>query len=408
VDQIKIIAFTHKTTPLVNIGKMHIDESERAARLESLSHIGIEEVVFLSTCNRVEIIFTDECELNTQRKAEIFEKLYPKWDIKSIHWAIDNSTGFSGFEAVKHSFATASSLDSLVIGEREIITQVRAAYDFSNKHGMLSDALRILMTKTLSCAKYIYTHTNIARNPVSVVSLAFRILKRYQIGLNERVIVVGAGDTNTKMCKFLHKHGIHQFTVFNRTFEKAQTLAEQIGGKAYPLNELPNFKEGFDILLVCTGAENPTVSLDTYQTLLNGDKKKKIVVDLGIPKDLADNVLEENLVKYIEIEGLKEIADRNLEERKKELAKCEVIIQKQLEDFAEAFHQRQIEIAMRHVPDRIKEIKSTAFNEVFAKDMASLDEKSRAIVVKMVDYIEKKYISVPMKMAREIMLNKQK
>lgn len=408
MDQIKIIAFTHKSTQLVNIGKMHIDELDRHSRLAALKSIGIHEVVFLTTCNRVEIIFVDDCELNTQRKAEIFSTLYPEWDMKAVHWAIDNSFGFRGIEAVNHSFSTAASLDSLVIGEREIITQVRGAFDFSIKNDLIGNTLRILMTKTLSCAKYIYTHTNIARNPVSVVSLAFRILKRYQIGLDDRVVIVGAGDTNTKMCKFMHKFGIHNFTVFNRTESKAKLLADQIGGKGFPLSELKHFKEGFDILLVCTGAENPTVTTEVYESLLADAENKKIVVDLGIPKDLDQTILENHLVKYIEIEGLKEIADRNLEERKKELAKCNEFIQEHLNEFEEAFHQRQIEIAMRHVPERIKEIKNTAFNQVFAKDMAEMDDKSKEVVVRMMDYIEKKYISVPMKMAREIMLNRQK
>jgi glutamyl-tRNA reductase len=106
------------------------------------------------------------------------------------------------------------------------------------------------------------------------------------------------------------------------------------------------------------------------------------------------------------IESLKKISEKNLQERHKELAKCEVVIDKYLEAFEESFHQRQIELAMRDVPLRMKKIKEKAFNEVFVKDIQNLDPKSREVLYKMFDYLEKKYISVPMKMAKEILIKK--
>lgn len=406
MNQIKTIAFTHKTTDLNDIGKLYIDELDRKDRLNQLIPLGIKEVYYLATCNRVEFTFIDDFELSNSRKKDIFFSVYPTWTSEEIDWAIEKAQIFEGKEAVEHLFRTASSLDSLVVGEREIITQVKNAFTECSGYGLTGDVLRILITKTVECAKKIYTNTNIARNPVSIVSLAFRMLKRLNINLEARILVVGAGETNTKMCKFLYKHSFKNFTIANRTLANAQTLAQLVKGEAIALNDLSNYNKGFDLLLTCTGSDSAIFTPQLYTHILNGETNKKIVVDLALPNDVSKAVIENNLINYIEIESLKKISEKNLQERHKELAKCEVYIEKYLTAFDESFQQRQIELAMRDVPLRMKKIKEKAFNEVFAKDIQNLDPKSKEVLYKMFDYLEKKYISVPMKMAKEILIKK--
>lgn len=407
MNNIKIIAFTHRTTELVNIGRLYIDEAKRSERLNKLKELGLNELVYLSTCNRVELIFIDDFELTNSRKTQIFSTLYPDWNTNEVNWAIDNSADFEGSLAVKHLFETASSLDSLVVGEREIITQVRKAYDECTKYGLTNNYLRLLLTKTIECAKKVYTNTNIARNPVSVVSLAFRTLTRLNLSPNSRILLVGAGETNTKMCKFLYKNGFKNFTVANRTFEKAALLAKQLKGEAIALADIENFTKGFDLIITCTGSKDAIFTPELYQKLLAGETDKKVIVDLAIPNDVSSEVVSKFPIHYIEVEGLKKISEKNLAERKKELSKCNSYINNSLTEFEEAFEQRQIEIAMRDVPLRMKEIKDMAFNKVFAKDIESLDENGKEVLNKMFTYLEKKYISVPMKMAKEIMLSKK-
>ena len=406
LNQIKTIAFTHKTTDLNDIGKLYIDELDRKEKLSKLLPLGIKEIYYLATCNRVEFTFVDDFELSNSRKKDIFFTVYPTWTNEEIDWAIEKAQVFEGKQAVEHLFITAASLDSLVVGEREIITQVKNAYTECFNLGLTGDVLRIVTTKTIECAKKIYTNTNIARNPVSIVSLAFRMLKRLNLSLDASVLVVGAGETNTKMCKFLYKHGFRNFTVANRTLANAQTLANLVKGDALALSDLPNYTKGFDLLLTCTGSDTAIFTPQLYSAILNGETTKKVVVDLALPNDVSKEVLQNNLINYIEIESLKKISEKNLQERHKELAKCEVVIDKYLEAFEESFHQRQIELAMRDVPLRMKKIKEKAFNEVFVKDIQNLDPKSREVLYKMFDYLEKKYISVPMKMAKEILIKK--
>jgi glutamyl-tRNA reductase len=405
VRELKVIAFTHKTTDIKNIGKLHIDADNRKERLSRIKELGVSELMYLSTCNRVEFVFVHDEALTDNFLYSFFAVFNPDWDDKDIKWAMSNCTMFEGLQSARHIFHIASSLDSLVVGEREIITQVRKSFDECSKLGLTGDIIRLLINKTIESAKEVYTKTNIARNPVSIVSLAYRKLRELNIKENSRILVVGAGETNTNMCRFLSKHGLKNLTMFNRTLSKAEFLTNHIGGTALPLAELEKFDKGFDLIVTCTGSDEPIITSEIYKILIGNDTSKKTIVDLAIPYDVAPEVIEDNSINYIEIEGLKSISAQNIKEREKELAVCNALIEEQLIAFKQAFKERQVEIVMREVPQKIKEIKEFALTQVFAKEMEEMEDESKEVLDKMLAYIEKKYISVPMKMAKEILLD---
>ena len=402
--ELKVIAFTHKTTDIKNIGNLHIDVDNRKDRLSRIKQLGISELMYISTCNRVEFIFVYDGTLSENFLYSFFAVFNVDWGNKEIKWAMSNCSRYEGIQSARHIFHIASSLDSLVVGEREIITQVRKSFDECSALGLTGDIIRLLINKTIESAKEVYTKTNISRNPVSIVSLAYRKLRELNIKENSKILVVGAGETNTNMCKFLSKHGLKNLTVFNRTLLKAESLTSHIGGVSLPLNELKNFDKGFDLIVTCTGSNEPIITSHIYKNLIGDDKSKKTIVDLAIPYDVCPKVIEENAVNYIEIEGLKSISKSNIKEREKELTVCNELIEQQLISFKKAFKERKVEIVMREVPQKIKEIKELALTQVFAKEMDEMEEASKVILDKMLVYIEKKYISVPMKMAKDILL----
>jgi glutamyl-tRNA reductase len=367
----------------------------------------ISELMYLSTCNRVEFVFVSKAKLNKTYLNSFFSCFSNQWNKEEINWAVENCNILEGEDAVKHMFHIASSLDSLVIGEREIITQVRKAFDECSNFGITGSIIRLLINKTIESAKEVYTKTQIAKNPISIVSLAYRKLRELGIKDNSRILVIGAGETNTRMCKFLSKHGLKNLTIFNRTFEKAEALANHIGGNPLSLEKLSSFKQGFDLLVTCTGSEDYLITPEIYDSLLANETSKKTIIDLAIPYDVNPLVLENNPSNYIGIEGLKEISEINSKKRKEELAVCKELIEKQVIDFKQSFKERQVELVMSEVPQKIKEIKEIAVNEVFSKELESMTSDSKEVLDKMLAYIEKKYISVPMKMAKQIFLEKQ-
>ncbi len=405
MQRIKIIAFTHKTTDLNDIGKLHIEESALESRLNYLkTNANLDELYYLSTCNRVEFMLITSAVVNVDFLKQFFTAFNTNWTSEDINWAVNNASVYDNDDALRHLFNVASSIDSLVVGEREIITQVRNAYDKCSQIGVSGDVIRLAVKKTIETAKDVYTHTNIAKNPVSVVSLAYRRLRELNVKLDARFIIIGSGVTNTTMAKYLKKHQFSDFTVFNRTLANAEVLANELKGKAYPLTELKNYKQGFDIIVTCTGAAESVITPEIYKSLVGNDKSKKVVIDLAIPNDLDAEILNNYDVNLIAVNNLQEVAKENLLAREQELTACNEIIEANIDDFKQILKTRKVEQAMSEVPKKVKEIRRVA-NELFASELSSLDVQSKEVLDKILAYMEKKYISVPMKMAKDILLD---
>lgn len=386
------------------IGKLHIDSDSVKSRFELVkSEMNIDEIMFLSTCNRVEFFIVINDPITPRFINQFFTTLYPSFSEISIQYYAENAVVYSKLEVVNHALRLASSIDSLVIGEREIITQVREAFENSRAMGLSGDTLRILFRHTIETAKRVYTETKISQKPVSIVSIAYQKLIGMDVSKEVRVLAVGAGVTNTAMLRFLKKHGMSKFVIFNRTVEKARALAEELGGKAFPLSDLPTYTGGFDLLVTCTGAEQTIIDSSLYQHLLQGDTSSKITIDLSLPSDISQQVHEEFLTKSISIDVLQRISDSHLKDRSEEIIHVESIINEAINEFRKIAKMRAIEIAMRPVPQMVKDIRSTAFNEVFKEDLKQLDPSSMEVLEKVVGYMEKKYMSMPMIMAKEIM-----
>lgn len=403
-----ILAFTHRNLPVSEIGDLHIEpdlQEDRLTKFKSTMNFG--ELMFLSTCNRVEFTFTTTDKVDTKFLQKFFHSLYPNLLETERHSFATNASIFSGLTAVEHQLSVASSVDSMIVGEREIITQVRSAYESCLKMGLTGDLIRIIIRHTIETAKKVYTNTNIAKRPVSVVSLAYHKLRDMDVPLDSRILIVGAGVTNNNMSRFLRKHGFTNFNVFNRTLSKAEKLAEDLNGSAHALDTLKTFKGGFDILITCTGSENHILTPEIYDSLLQGEASRKVVIDIAIPQDLSPEIIQNHNVCHISVEVLQKISNENLKARSKEIQHVEEIISDAMYEFKHIEQIRSVELAMRAVPNKVKEIKSTAINEVFKNELSELDEGSRELVDKIIGYMEKKYMSMPMIMAKEILLKKR-
>jgi glutamyl-tRNA reductase len=405
IEQFHIIAFTHRNAEVSEVGKLHIQEDRQQAVLSDLKkRLNIHELMFLSTCNRVEFIFCTQEEVNQSFLESFFSELYPSYEKSQVDNFVNYCSLYNGLAAVEHMFQVASSIDSMIVGEREIITQVRAAFENSKKMELTGDFIRLVIRHTVETAKRVYTETSIAKKPVSVVALAYHTLRDMNISLDARILIVGAGMTNHNMSKFLKKHGYRNFAVFNRTFSKAESLAGELKGQAYPLSELESYTKGFDIIITCTGSENHIITPAIYESLLQGETSRKVVIDIAIPHDLDSSIVNTYNLTHISVDYLQQISDQNLKERSKEIAHVEEILLEEILNFQHIRKVRDVELAMREVPNMVKDIRSTAVNEVFKNDLSQLDTEALEVLNKVITYMEKKYMSMPMKLAKEIML----
>lgn len=404
MNRFNVIAFTHAGIGLEELSNFHLDPLlVEGKMLELKRKLQLDEIMYLSTCNRVEFIYVHEREIDTDF-LELFVKAFrPEFDENTLRKLVKKGRFWNGINAVNHLIEVATSLDSMVLGEREIITQVRNAYDFAKAKKLSGDTIRVVIRQTIETAKKVFTQTSISEKSVSVVSLAYQSLAQRNIPLDARILVVGSGVTNQNMCKFLVKHGYSNFKVFNRTLSSAQKLAAAINGEAARLSEFPEHSTGFDILITCTGANNAIITPTNYSKVCQGDRAQKLIVDLAIPTDVDAHILEKFNVDYISVASVKDISESNLKERRKELLRARQIIYESLEAFKEIFEMRQMEIKMRKIPEKVKAIRQVAETEVFSKELSALDEESKLVLGKILNYMEKKYVSVPMLMAKEIL-----
>ena len=402
---LKVIAFTHKQIDLKDLGKFVICNESLESSLESVRRkFDIPEIFYIGTCNRVEFVFTADQNLSNEFVREFIQALNLPVSDEQVQAFADQVSIYEDIEALNHLLRISCSLESLVVGEKEILAQVRKAYDTCRLAGFTGDYLRLVMNRVVKTSKEVYTNTAIARKPISVVSLAYRKLRELNMCTNSRILIIGAGETNINISKYLKKHKYSNFTIFNRTLENAQVLADELGGKAYSLDALNTFKNGFDVIITCTSATEPILTNEIYNSLLNADTSRKVIVDLAVPNDTSPEVLDNNPVTFIEVHSLQEIANSNLQERYEELIFAERIIEDNILEFKPVLKQRRVEIAMRDVPVKIKEIRNAAVNRIFADEIEGMDSNSREVLERVMNYMEKKYISLPMVMAKDILI----
>ncbi|MFN6038043.1 MAG: glutamyl-tRNA reductase [Bacteroidota bacterium] len=405
IECFQIIAITHKKVDINHLGVLFLDEEKQKKTLPTLKkEFGFSELMLLSTCNRVELVCVHENQIDEEQFQKILKFLFPELSHEQFVKYSCDAEYYTGDNAISHLFSVSAGLDSMVVGEREIITQIRKAYEFCRGAGLTGDVIRIAIQQAIVTAKEIYSQTDIAKNPVSIVSLAYRKLREFNVPQNARFILVGAGETISTMAKYLKKHQFANFYIYNRTFSRAEILANELGGKAFSLNEIINHSEGFDVIITCTSSSEYIISEEIYTNILGNDESKKTIVDLAVPGDIDEKVIERFNVNLIDISTLKELSIANLTKREKELEKCNVILENRLIEFRQIYKERALEIALSELPKRVKEIRELAVNEVFAKQLKNVDENSRKLIEEVMAYMEKKYNAIAMRTAKESLL----
>lgn len=410
LDKLTVLAFTHKHFYLGDLGKLVVEKVDLKQRLEAVkaeTSLGISEIFYLATCNRVEFVMNTPQGFSTTQAQEMLERFYRHFSPTQTSNLLQFARIYRGKEAVKHIFEVSCSMDSMVIGEREISRQLRQAYEDGREFGTTGDALRLLMKQAVKTSKEVYTETRIAAKPISVASLAVRKLVDYNLAIDAGIVLVGAGETNTLVAKYLKKAGYNNFTIYNRTLEKAQLLANYLGGQALPLSALSKHDRKLSVLISCTSSSTPLITKENWNSFDIDPHFPAIVIDLAVPNDVDESVRTLADIEYISIETLKHEVEKNLAFREAELHKAALLIDRSIEEFAELNRIRSVELALSDFPEQVKKIKQKAIEEVFAKELAELDASSRELIAKMLGYMEKKCISVPIVVAKEKLLEKQ-
>ncbi len=412
MQRYKIVTITHKTAKVSSLKDYLVSDEDTSdyphLRLQALKDaFKLDEILYLNTCNRVTFFFTYNKSIDQKFLKDLFQFVNPNFNKELINLHISKALVFEGSDAIKHLFGVAASMDSLVLGEREILGQLKTAYLNSKKYNLCGDDIRLAYQQAIVFAKKVHCETRIGEKPVSVVSLAYRTLAERNFFHYANLLIIGAGQTNNLMANLLTKHETKNVVVYNRTAIKAMDLAARFkNAKAFSLEKLAHHKEDVDVILTCTGANFPVLTKAIFDKLVPKNRKVTIV-DLAVPQDVDDEVIAMKNVDYIDISSLEKKAHENMQFRKSELYKAEALLDEFINAYAELHKERRLELALADIPNAVKDIRRRAVTQAFKKDIELLDNNSKEVLEKVIQYMEEKYIALPFKASKKSLLNKK-
>ncbi len=294
--------------------------------LQSLRESGLaEEAVILSTCNRVELYVVTTLAA-AQAFVELQEFLVCCHDYRDP--LTEELYRLSEPHSVEHLFRVACGLDSMVLGETEILGQLKKAYDLALQRGFTGGRLNKAFQRAFNVAKHVRTETNIQRGSISVASVAVELAEKIFSKLADRtVLVIGAGDTSEKTARALVSRGVTHVLVTNRSHDRAEALATTLGGRAVRFEQWPDEFARLDIVISSTASPNYILDRPRLEGLLNHRHGRPLLlVDIAVPRDIDPVVNELEDVYLYNVDDLQSIAEDYLRQRKDEIARCEEII----------------------------------------------------------------------------------
>ena len=321
-----VIGLSHRSSSVVVRERFAFAEARIPGALQSLRDSGVaEEAVILSTCNRVEIYAVTPLDASGAFAA-LQQFLVTCHNYNDP--LADELYQLSEPHSVEHLFKVASGLDSMVLGETEILGQLKKAYDLALKSGHTGGRLNKAFQRAFNVAKHIRTETNIQRGSVSVGSVAVELAEKIFSQLSERdVLVIGAGDTSEKTARALLSRGARSILVTNRSHDKAVALAADLGGRAVPFENWAAEFANIDIAISSTSAPHYILDRAKLEPLMKLRRNRPLLlIDIAVPRDIEPEVnFLENVYLY-NMDDLQAIAADYLKQRQEEVARCERII----------------------------------------------------------------------------------
>ncbi|MEM7420365.1 MAG: glutamyl-tRNA reductase [Pseudomonadota bacterium] len=325
------LGINHKTAPVALREKVAFTPDSLVEALASLKKLeGVDESVIVSTCNRTELYVNTQDESGQKLLQWLSD--FHHLDVQEIS---NNSYVLAQDEAVKHIMRVASGLDSLILGEPQILGQVKQAFGDAKHSGMINSEFDKLFQHTFSVAKRVRSETDIGANAVSVAYAAVQLAKHIFAELPKRsVLLVGAGETIELVAQHLKEQGVSKIAVANRTVARAEALAETLGASVYTLSQVPEHLKDFDIVISSTASQLPLIGKGMVEKALKQRKNMPMfLVDLAVPRDIESEVNDLGDAYLYTVDDLQHIVQKNLENREQAAIEAEKLIDKQAGDY---------------------------------------------------------------------------
>tara|TARA_B100001063_G_scaffold73587_1_gene67777 strand:- start:2314 stop:3588 length:1275 start_codon:yes stop_codon:yes gene_type:complete len=384
---IGLISINYRTSPIEVREKFFFQDNEKVKFYNLLlEKYSVDGLVVLSTCNRTEIYYEFENHIGEEKR--IFH-LIMKCLVEFKHY----SEGLSPYVSKKvgslnvsrHLFRLISGLESMIVGEFQIVDQVKEAFYFAQKNNMLGPILDRMFQKSIETGKFVRTNTEIGKGAISVSYAAVEIIsKKYELK-NSKILCVGAGETSKLSVSHLLNKDIRNIIVTNRNKKRGEHFAKNFSLEVVPFENLKNNLEKIDVAIFCTSSDVPLISKDDLSEIMVSRKNKKLlIVDLSVPRNIEENISKIDGLEIINVDGLKDIVNKNYNRRKSEINKAQLLIDKFLNEFDEWASSRQLRPSILSIKSKIKNlIKKNYKIELNGNSTGKIENKTDDLDVQM-------------------------
>jgi len=395
-----VIGLNHKTADVDLREKLAFNGpklEEGIRQIRSLPEI--KETVIISTCNRVEIYLTVK---DVEKAFESVKGFLVRF-FEIRRESLDNALYlYDDMQAVRHIFRVSSSLDSMVVGEPQILGQLKDAFEFALERKTTGVLLNRLLKKSISVAKRIRTETKIAENAVSISFAAVELAKKIFDDLPEKTfMLLGAGEMAELAAKHMINNGVKDIVIANRTYETGCNLAKEFNGRAIRFEDYLNELAHADILICSTGAQKYVLMKDQMQKVMKERKNRPVfIIDISVPRNIDPTINDLNNVYLYDVDDLRGVVDTNILERQKEAKKAEDIIEEEIETFKKwlsSLDSVPTVIALREKAEAIKKEEV----EKLLNRLPEIGEKEKKAIEGMAGSIINKLIHAPTVALRE-------
>ena len=397
-----LVGCSHHRTPLAVRERLAFDEAQTVSALSALRHRWPEtEAVLLSTCNRVELYLGGErASMPSAEEVGAFLAQFHGLDPALIQPYL---YVYEDEEVIRHLFQVASGLDSMVLGEAQILGQVKDAYQLACQHGAPGPVLHGAFQTAVKVARRVANETRLHQRRVSIPSVAVgdfaqQVFDRFD---DKQVLVIGAGEMAEETLRYLQQEGARQITVVNRSWDRAEQLARRWQGRAMPWDQLVQAAAAADVIISTTGAQEPILTAETFRQVAAQRRRWPVfILDLAVPRDVDPTVGEQPGVYLFSIDDLKATCEANRRQRDAELPAAMRIVEEETGQFMADLHHKASAPLIMQLRQGWQKPKEEELQRLFNK-LPQLDEHARAEIRRSFDRLVNKMLHLPLDSLRD-------
>lgn len=399
---ILVVGLNYKTAPVHVRERFTFASDEMSEALRQLKRTkSILECVVVATCNRTELYaVVDRLHLCGHFIRNFLEEWFdiPREEFTHHLYIKEDQS------ALNHLFRVTSGLDSMVIGETQILGQVRDAFLLAQKEKTTGTLFNTLFKQAITMAKRAHSETSIGENAVSVSYAAVELGKQiYGDLVGKCVVIIGAGKMSELTAKHLHANGVSEVIVMNRTIERARDLAKKFYGTACSMEDLPEVLQRADIIISSTGSKDYVLSADTLRQAMPGRKSSDtlFMIDIAVPRDIDPNISKIDNVFLYDIDDLEGIVQNNVEQRMQEAAKIELMIEREISDFNHWYKTLGVGPVIRALQEKSSSVHKEIMEDLFNK-LPDLTERESKVIRKLTKSIVNQMMHDPINRIKEM------